>query len=277
MKAEIAQMVALTCHANAFLRGRVVPEFFPGNSTCQFCDRVKFIGFKKSLFGKVQESTVAANPNDWFDHLKKERIVGVRLSCAPQNNPGIPDRMSAAFAGGGGKWVAETVPSQGKSAIWMARWEVWNRDAPERRIWRVDYGRVSDDPPKKSEPANLDAATDRLRSALVEIHSFSEKQNCAGFTECFARARETLDSGGSKRHGYHKDLFPEGAVPEAAAALLDAVQSAWVFGGMGSWNDLGFGGAEQTEYDRVSEELFHAANEAVLTAANTSFPTEQCS
>ncbi|MBI2949271.1 MAG: hypothetical protein HYY23_16645 [Verrucomicrobia bacterium] len=32
MNGEIAQMIALTCHANAFLRGQRIPIFFPGNS-----------------------------------------------------------------------------------------------------------------------------------------------------------------------------------------------------------------------------------------------------
>jgi hypothetical protein len=121
MNGPIAQIVALTCHANAFLSGRVVPEFFPGNSTCQFCDSVKFIECSKSLFGKTQETAVAARPNAWFDHLKAERIIGVRLSRTPQNNPGISDRISAAFVGGGGTWTIETIPSQGRPAIWMAR------------------------------------------------------------------------------------------------------------------------------------------------------------
>jgi hypothetical protein len=275
MNGPIAQIAALTCHANAFLRGKAVPEFFPANSTCQFCDSVKFIGFSKSLFGKVQETAVAASPNSWFDHLKTERIIGVRLSRTPQHNPEISDRRSAAFVGGGGNWAMETIPLQGTSATWVARWVVWNQNAPERRIWRVDYGRVSKGPPRKFEPVNLDFATTRLRSALADVHSFSEKHDCEGFTACFARAKETLDSGGTKRHGYHKNLSPEGVVPESAAVLLDAVQSAWVFGGMGSWNDMGFAGAEQTEYDRVSEQLFRAVNEAIEAATNASFPASE--
>jgi hypothetical protein len=79
---------------------------------------------------------------------------------------------------------------------------------------------------------------------------------------------ETLDSDGVKQHGYHKDLVVEGAAPSLAKALLDAAQSAWVFGGMGSWNDLGFEGADQAEYDRVSQQLFTVLNETIQVAAN---------
>jgi hypothetical protein len=234
---------------------------------------VKFLAFSKSIFGKFTETQVAANPNGWFEYLKCERIVGVRLTRTPQNNPGISDRMSAAFVGGGGAWAMETIPLKGKSATWMARWVVWNQKAPDRRIWRVDYGRISEGPTRNCETRNLNSVAQRFQSALTEIHAFSERHNCGGFTACFARAMETLDSGSTKRLGYHKDLWPESVGPVLAEALLDAAQSAWVFGGMGSWNDMGFEGADQKEYDRVSEQLFSTANEAIEAGANASFPT----
>src|SRR5258706_16035148 len=46
-----------------------------------------------------------------------------------------------------------------------------------------------------------------------------------------------------------------------------AAMSAWVFGGMGLWNDLGFDGADGQEYERVSETLFTIINEAIEIAA----------
>src|SRR6266566_642602 len=90
------------------------------------------------------------------------------------------------------------------------------------------------------------------------------------FTASFARAIETLDSDSAKHHGYHKDLIPNGAASGLATCLLDACQSAWAFGRMGSWNDMSFEGADQTEYDRVSEQLFSTLNETIQTAANVS-------
>jgi hypothetical protein len=270
MNGPIAQIVALTCHANAFLRGLPVPAFFPGNSTCQFCDWVKFVSVSKTLLGKARETRVAENPNDWFQHLKIAGMLGVRLSCTPQNSPGISDRMSSAFVGGGGSWAMEECRDRAKSAVWMSRWQVWNQNAPERRIWRVDYGRVSTPPPLAGGVADLELAQTRFRSALEEIHRFSEKHGCGGFTACFIRAMETLDSDGAKRHGYHKDLVVGGAAPSLADTLLDAAQSAWVFGGMGSWNDMGFEGAKQVEYDRVSQHLFAVLNETIQVAANAS-------
>jgi hypothetical protein len=270
MNDPIAQFVALTCHANAYLRGLRIPAFFPSNSTCQFCDWIKFFKVSETLLGKVRQAEVANSPNGWLECLKADDVPEVRLSCTPQRGLGIPDRISAAFVGGGGTWSMKVTDRKGKTAVWLSKWEVWNQDAPERRIWRVSYGRVPERQSRSEPFIDLDGAVARLRAALQDIYTFSEKHDCGSFTISFARAIKTLDSRGSTLHGYHKDLAPEGCMPTLARGLLDACQTAWVFGGMGSWNDLGFNGPDRAQYDRVSEGLFAALNEAIYAGANSS-------
>jgi hypothetical protein len=48
-----------------------------------------------------------------------------------------------------------------------------------------------------------------------------------------------------------------------------ACQHAWVFGGMGSWNDVSFD-AKPGEYERVSEQLHRALLQGILAGANAS-------
>lgn len=100
---------------------------------------------------------------------------------------------------------------------------------------------------------------------------FLAKHDCGFFTQCFAEALDTLDSAGANLHGYHKDLAPAGYLPQHARTVLDACQKAWVFGEMGSWNDMGFDGADQVEYARVSDQLFQHLNEAISAGSNESF------
>jgi hypothetical protein len=69
----------------------------------------------------------------------------------------------------------------------------------------------------------------------------------------------------------HENIFPI----ERNLTMLDAVQTAWVFGGMGSWNDLGFDGEEQRTYDSLSEELCAALNMAVLEVVNSSYHSSE--
>ena len=267
MNGPIAQIVALTCHANAFLRGERIPRFFPTNSTCQFCDQVTFVEVVKPLFGSPKEKVVARTPDDWFAEIAAKGAQGVRLARSSHGDPRTSGRMSAGFIGGGGTWTMEVLLPGQRSEFWAARWEVWNQKAPDRRIWRVAHRRISETKSESSANQDLLAAEGRLLTALGEIHGFSAKHNCGGFTECFAKGIASL--AGSGRHGYHKDLAPDGLLGTRATAVLDACQSAWVFGGMGSWNDMGFGGDDGKEYERVSAQLFDSLTEAISAATNS--------
>ncbi len=271
MNGPIAQIVALTCYGNAFLSGQDVGTFFPKNSTCTFCDRVNFVVVEKTSLEKAKEAEIAKAPDEWFPFLKSSAARGIRLSRAPQNNPNISDRMSAGFVGGGGTWAMEVLFPESRSEYWIARWEVWNQNAPEHRIWRVTYGRVASGATPMLKSAGLTDVAVRLNKSLREIHSFSERHQCGGFTKCFADALDTLDSRGKNLHGYHKDLAPDGFLSAEATALLDAAQAAWVFGGMGSWNDMGFDGDDQRQYESVSEQLFQTVTEAIVEGANSKY------
>lgn len=172
MNGPIAQLVALTWHGNASLHGADTSEFFPKNSTCVFCDRVTFVSVEKSLFGGLKEKEIAKTPQEWFAHLKSVGAIGVRLSRKPQSNPQISDRMSAGFVGGGGTWYMEVLRPRNQSAFWLARWAVWNRDAPERRIWRVAYSRVYKATTAQLRLHDFQGTVSGLAQALREIHVF---------------------------------------------------------------------------------------------------------
>jgi hypothetical protein len=110
-----------------------------------------------------------------------------------------------------------------------------------------------------------------FQKALEDIHAFSKGQNCDGFfTKCFANALGSLQLS-KPLHGYHKDLSPVGILPAETIAILDSCQTAWVFGGMGSWNDMSLGGEDAHEYNRVSENLFSLLTQIIPAAANNSF------
>ena len=262
MNHPIAQFVALTCYANASLRGRTVPAFFPGNSTCRFCDSVEFVGPPDGL-GGIARPKVAGTPGAWFLRLTTAGVSAVRLSRA------LPAWISSADA-----WGMDAARRDGRSARWSSRWEVWNQNAPDRRIWRVRDTCAADERGSDQPAGPLAAAADRLRAALDEIHRFAERHRCGALTAWFAKAIETLDSGGTTLRGYHRDLAPNGCLPALATSVLDACQSAWVFGGTGSWNDLAFDGAVQVEYAQTTERLVLTTCDAIQAAANASLAVD---
>jgi hypothetical protein len=276
MQGPLAQMVALTCHANAVLRGIPAPAFFPGNSTCQFCKSITFLVGGTPPGGEPQSAVFANSPDAWVRLLPSRGPLGLRLRQHAQNKPGISDRNSAGFVGGGRQWAIEVLRKGPVSEFWMSRWEVGDRNAPDRRIWRVGYGLTATQPTQSFLPRRLDAICADLRIALSEIRAFAEANQCANFIPSFNAALRALDNPEADI-GYHKDLAPPGALTPQAVSLLKAAQSAWVFGGMGSWNDMGFDGATQKEYERVSDALFNVLNDAVEAAATSSGAAEPVS
>jgi hypothetical protein len=271
MNGPIAQIVALTIYGNAVLTGHSIPKFFPDNSTCKFCDEIAFAELGKSLFGKIRESRIAASPDEWFSYLRKKGARGVRLLRKAQNDARISDRMSAGFVGGGGTWMIEVILAKGRSEYWVARWEVWNKNAPEQRIWRVTYGRADQGSTTNSPAPDLLHLKQRFLTRLQAIRSFSVKEKCDPFTASFDKALDTISAHGLELHGYHRDLSPAGFLQADAVVMLDAAQSSYVFGGMGTWNDMGFAKETQKEYEQVSEDLFRALNEVIVAATNTSY------
>jgi hypothetical protein len=268
MKTEIAQMVALTCYGNAAIRGIKWPQFFPNNSTCQFCDSVTFVELKKTWLGKVQELQVATTPDEWLERIAKN-ATSIALSRSAQNNPGIVDRMAAAFVGGGGSWRMNVALRDTTAESWGVRWNMWNQNAADRKIWRVTYGLLGKEPTRQATSRTLAEAKRELDDALVDIHAFASHNNCGGFTECFTKAIEALRNPVADP-GYHKDLYVDGTLSIDAEEILGACRSAWVFGGMGSWNDLSFEGAEEKNYEQVSAKLYDALNNAIEAAATSS-------
>lgn len=271
MQTSLAQMVALTCHGNALLRGIPTPAFFPGHSTCQFCESVTYLASGTPPGGASQTAVFADSPDAWLRLLPARGTLGLRLRQRAQNNPGISDRNASAFVGGGRVWALEVVRKGPVSEFWRDKWEVGNRNAPDRKIWRVSYALVAVDPAADFAPRPLDNLAAALRAALLEIRAFARANECGNFVQCFNDALHALDNPQADV-GYHKDLFPPKALDPSAQSLLKATQAAWVFGGMGSWNDMGFPGATQQEYERVSEQLFNQLNDAIEAAASSSVP-----
>jgi hypothetical protein len=269
MQGCLAQMVALTCYGNAAIHGKQVPQFFPDNSTCQFCESVTFIAVGKSERGEVQATPFADSPDAWIQSLSRRAIVGLKLHQRAQNLPQISDRNSSGFVGGGRLWCIEGMRRDSSSEFWLTKWEVGNKNSPDRRIWRVTYRLCDVSRTLQSTLRDLDEIIADLRLALTEIRSFSETNDCSSFTPHFTNALRALDEPQTDI-GYHKDLFPPGTLSEAAQSILKSAMSAWVFGGMGSWNDMGFEGETQLEYESVSDGLFNIVNEAIEAAATSS-------
>ena len=268
MVAPTAQLVALACHYNGRIRGLPVSPFLTANSSAQFCEYIQFVRPRRGWLRRSTEWAVGAHtPDEWMIQEGKRKRMAILTHHAADISE-ISDRLLAGFVGGGGQWQLGLV-EDGRMDVWSAKWEVGNREAPDKRIWRVSYGVVAENVEAlPAHPEPIDSLVSDFNLALSEIQAFCMGHGLAHFAACFRKADECLHANDPFALVYHKDLTPEGLLSLPAKQLLAACQAAWVFGGMGSWNDMGFDGAEQARYEKVSNDLYALVNRAICGATN---------
>jgi len=274
LQGPIAQAAALTIYGNDRLAGHARPDFWPGASVFKHCKDVRFVTLANDR-PRFVETPFAADPVAWLTAMRDRGLRCLRLHYFPGNHPLMNDRMSVAFAGGGGRWLIEAVNGD-RAALWEAKWSIGDRKDPDRKIWMVSYGRVlADAAPIPLELRALVSLKTELKSALARAEAFAARQHSegydlVGFAAAFREAEQVLSSATPLSGRFHGDLAPSAAIPLEAKQLMAATEAGWVFGGMGSWNDLGFQGQEGQEYNELSDHLFDLMIEAIVTAVNAS-------
>ena len=276
MLGTVAQVMALTAYGNATLqRADSIPgpAFYPGNSAFQFCEYVRFVDVIGSG-PSTQLQEWAPDPIAWFDRLRTERVATLRLRYGPQGGgtvggERVPDRMLAGFLGGGGRWLIEALSPDG-SDYWEARWQAGDRNRPDQKIWRVTYGRIARGQITHTlAPENLEQLKRELDRTLIELEHCARSHRLASFATLFQRSRAQLFAASPGGDVYHTDLTVPGQLSQLAEQLLAAAQLGWVFGGMGSWNDVGFDVSKDPEYQRLSDTLFTLLPRTYVAVADT--------
>ncbi|MGH6881755.1 hypothetical protein [Hypericibacter sp.] len=180
------------------------------------------------------------------------------------------DRETVGLAGGGGRRFVTAVKGD-EADLWEARWAVGDRKDPAQKIWTATYGRVATGfdltEETQREPAAVRAD---LAATLTDIAKFADAQQLDNFAESFRMAVERLASTTPLEGGWFEKLDDKDGLDIPARQLLGAAEAAWVFGAMGSWNDLSFKDETGEIYNDLSNRLFALVNEATVAATNAS-------
>lgn len=275
MTGIVSQIIALITYGNNFLHNGIIPgDFDHSNSTFKFCNKIEFTETvkKKKTFSspKSKEYYVANFPTMWFKYLKATGCNKLRLHYESSANFSMTnDYKLAGMVGGGGTWLIETIYDN-YSGYWVSQWEVTNQNAADKKIWAVKYNGFSEQlHPSLREDIDIDITKNQLESTLVEISDFARKQDLISWSEWFDKAKVVLHNDTPEESYYHEDLVPIDSFSQCAKQLLFAAGAAWVFGGMGSWNDLWFEKKEDNDtYERLSAQLYSSINNAVIASVN---------
>lgn len=271
MTGTLAQLIVLTTYGDQFLKCNELPDDFESNSVFQSCRSVDFREFRKLFFfSNLKEHVIASDALAWFRFLKKSGCKGLKIYYeSGEELMNTPHHKLAGMIGGGGNWMIEA--EYGKfSNYWAARWEVTHRDAPDNRIWTVSYGAIQERQRSKAQLRNIDRVRNELRDALTEISAFATKHGNGFWNKTFDRASAFLNDDYPDNNYYNPKLLPAGKYSLESRQLLYAAGTAWVFGGMGSWNDIAYDTKEaEQENDQVSATLYNAIIDSVIAVVNS--------
>jgi len=268
---ELAQVIALAAHGSVWLAGIATgppPQLVADNSTFQYVRRVRFELRRSSL----RRGTMASDVGGWLQDAREREIDRFWLSIpepgfVSTDGEAIPDRMLVAFAGAG-QWFLLGTSTERSRELWRASWTVGDEDAPDQRIWDVEYrGELLDNAVVPRQP-DISASARGLTVALEEVETFARGQQLDDWADWFADAR-LLGEAEDPQPPYHPDMLPVLGFAKPARQLLAMAARAWVFGGMGSWNDLAYATREkEDEYKRLSAKLYSAVLGAFVAAVN---------
>jgi hypothetical protein len=268
MHGELAQLVALAAHGSAFLAGPAgsePPELFPSSSVFKFTNTVEFHRRDRRLGLFPREVSVLPACAPWFADLRSRGASTLRLSRSDETlrNRLLAPYIEGGFSGGLDVSLVASFPG-GRRERWSGRWAVTSPQHPEQRIWRVDFHGAPTRSRRSHRTTRHDAAV-RLDAALGAAESLvAGRQYFESWEKTFRDARSVLASA-APEIPYHPDLLPAGSTLDARQ-LLGTASHAWVFGGMGSWNDVAL--TDDPRYKPVTAELFEAMIEAVVAATN---------
>jgi hypothetical protein len=228
---------------------------------------VEFVRITTRLIFRRQETVVAAATRDWFQELKREGVNRLSLFLGKPLPGKLLPHIRVAFVGQHGWGIL--AGGEKKEQLWSSSWQC--AQPGTRKPWKVTYAANRRSRRGLRRAPDLVGRSAELREALRGIKAFAEAQGLQDWAEWFERAVLRLDDP-SAAIRYHPDLLPPCGYSPVARQLVAAAVEAWVFGAMGSWNDLSIPTAKHLTYRRLTARLYDAVLLALQDGANSFSP-----
>ena len=263
MSKDIARNVALVTYGNVFLEGQGA-KFDIDRLTTYNCYQLDFI--EPPIEGIAGSTKILAkDAHQWFKYLKEQDAKRIKLHYETSAQSELPDHISAAFVGGGSRWFIE-VQFEERSDLYLSDWVPPIDSGMDTR--KTHYVRVEQDT-NHLEEMSLSVADSReyLQSILEELSKFAgefehSKHWASNFESSLATLREFEPQ-------VADEFLPADIYSKEAHQLIMGAFGSWVFGGMGSWNDMAFNGTDQERYESLSEKLYSTICKAIVSGVNS--------
>src|SRR3569833_994087 len=259
MIGTLAQLIALISFGNTFLiNPNIKYRLTFENTTLKYDNSVVFENYS---LRQNENDPIDKNIIGWFNYLKSTKCKKLKLRyCHSLTQVQSKDYEMAGFVGGGGIWLIEAIYDT-HTTYRIGKEELTREAAKNGRIWSVKNSQLSSTPNPFQPDYSLTQAKQKLHSALTRIAVFADKHNLDYWADIFKKANGNLNST-QPAVDYYKDFIVDEYYSLPARHVLFAASKAWVFCGMGSWNDI----VCQAEKDEalnnaLSSELYDAVIE----------------
>ncbi len=261
MNGALALAIALAAHGNPYLAspgGSAPPELGGTNSTLRYVVSIDFC--RHGALWAVRGTS------GWYRALREMGASRLSFAKLPYDLD-LPEVFAIAFAGAVNWGIMAEGPKS--SLVWSPTWKhTGGRAKPWTvHVWESPLLRAPE-PPR----SGLGPTRDALREALNRALDFSNRAGLDFFPEEFTQALGLLDSP-SPAIPYHPDMLPWTGYSLLARQITAAAAKGFVFGGMGSFSDLGFDSpALNEEYRTLLAALYETVVRSLLVAANSFEP-----
>ena len=256
MNGEIEQMSSIVCCARKALYNNKDIEFTPG----KFVQSIRFVFSSPFVFWGANE---ANSVQKWYKICQKRGLCDIKFIIPTSTN----HRHLLGFANTS-QGVIVCFWKNGKVSCFAPIWDFDN----QRNGWKITYREQRRIGLSQSEITYTNKA-EEFKSILLEIGTFAKKIGFPYFSDVFHKAYEGLcDFTKIKDH-----RVPEHS-PKEFKGIYFAVETADVFGAMGSWNDSPPCYAEQMglekEYNDLSDRLFNQLRYHLMYVTNQCWQKE---
>jgi|GEM_PF-3416325 len=265
MNGEIHHLLLLASYANMFLLKNILEIPKPYDNNKQY--NVKFIKSKhRTILSRLVSGSVSFDTISWFKDIKRRNCIGVKILNGRSTND---ERITSAYVGGGRRWGIICLYNS-TTELWTPGWELESK--PPNTKWEITYNmsklKFDIDSFNFNHSVNIDALSERLKISLSNISKLAEEIGEVPWKDNF------FDKGLKILEG---KIVEENKLPNIysnqAQRIVSAVYSAWVFGGMGSWNDSPPYSAhthgKETEFNLLSGNLYETMMDCIEGAINS--------
>lgn len=255
MNGEMFQIASIVAASKKAMQFSEPIEFFPA----KYENRIEFAFLPQKKFLRM-EKYIAPNVSAWFERIKKNEVLDVKLLC-PYS---VKDRALLGFSNTSESSIL-CFHRSGKVTYFVANWQF---DSVQKK-WNVLYSEHEWVNPPSKKP-KFENNTDSFRDVLLSIKELAIKIECENFADIFSSAVNILDGSGEYPDTKYGLKLPQ--IPQQNLRMFKAASIADVFGAMGSWNDSPPYMAREKgldkEYEALSADLLKNIRLAILYAIN---------